>query len=78
MTHRTTLTLQDDVYEAVRERAARTGRRVRDVVNDALRRGLAADDVGAPVTLGTFSAHLRVDVTSTSRTLEELEGPGAR
>ena len=38
---RTTLTLEDDVAEKLRELAQRSGRSFKDVVNDALRRGLS-------------------------------------
>jgi len=37
---RTTLTLDDDVAMALHERARRTGRSFKDVVNEAVRRGL--------------------------------------
>ena len=39
---RTTLTLDDDVAAALKERARRLARPFKQVVNDALRRGLAA------------------------------------
>lgn len=38
---RTTLTLDDDVAAKLRSLARRSGRPFRDVVNDAIRRGLA-------------------------------------
>ena len=38
---RTTLTLDDDLYMALSERARITGRSFKEVVNEALRRGLA-------------------------------------
>lgn len=38
---RTTLTLDDDVAEKLRQLAQRSGRSFKDVVNDALRRGLS-------------------------------------
>ena len=37
---RTTLTLDDDLFMALNERARSTGRTFKEVVNDALRRGL--------------------------------------
>ena len=40
---RTTLTLDEDVAAKLKEAARRTGRPFRDVVNDALRRGLLSD-----------------------------------
>ncbi len=39
---RTTLTLDDDLFQLVREEAARTHRSVREVLNERLRRGFAA------------------------------------
>jgi hypothetical protein len=38
---RTTLTLEDDVAEAVRQAALRTGKPIKTVVNEALRAGLS-------------------------------------
>ena len=38
---RTTLTLDDDVAAKLRELAQRSGRSFKDIVNDALRRGLS-------------------------------------
>lgn len=38
---RTTLTLDDDLAEQLHQAARRSGKRFKDVVNDALRRGLA-------------------------------------
>jgi hypothetical protein len=37
---RTTLTLEHDVAESVRREMQRSGRRLKDVVNDGLRKGL--------------------------------------
>ncbi|HVS33491.1 MAG TPA: ribbon-helix-helix protein, CopG family [Thermoanaerobaculia bacterium] len=45
---RTTMTLDDDLAKQLREEARRTGRSFKDVVNDALRRGLAAGAAPAP------------------------------
>ncbi len=38
---RTTLTLDDDLFMALNERARATGRSFKEVVNEAVRRGLA-------------------------------------
>ncbi len=38
---RTTLTLDDDLFMALNERARATGRSFKEVVNEALRRGLS-------------------------------------
>lgn len=78
MAQRTTVTLNDDVYEALRERAARSGRRLRDVINEVIRRGLAAEDAVGEVDLERFAADMVVDIVSTSRALEVLEGPESR
>ncbi len=44
---RTTLTLEDDVAAKLKAEARRSGRSFREIVNDALRRGLAARHAGA-------------------------------
>lgn len=43
---RTTLTLDDDLARRLREEARRTGRPFKEVVNEAIRRGLAAPGGG--------------------------------
>ena len=45
---RTTLTLDDDVARQLREEARRTGRSFKEVVNDALRRGLSSGAAPSP------------------------------
>lgn len=40
---RTTVTIEDELFHRLREEAARTRRRVRDVLNDRLRLGYAKD-----------------------------------
>ena len=79
---RTTLTLDDDVAAKLQSRARRTGRSFRDVVNDTLRRGLAAT---AAATSGRtpFVVHARdlgalrpgLDVNNVADVLERVEGP---
>jgi hypothetical protein len=44
---RTTLTLDDDLAERLKELARQSGRTVKEVTNDAIRRGLSVGD--APV-----------------------------
>jgi hypothetical protein len=39
---RTTLTIDDDLFDRIRQEAARTRRRFRDVLNERLRLGLSA------------------------------------
>ncbi len=45
-TVRTTVRIDDDLYAAVKERAARSGRTVADVIEDALRHAMTARDSG--------------------------------
>jgi len=78
---RTTLTLDDDVAAKLRSESRKTGRSFRDVVNDAIRRGLAASkgpkkrEPFAVVArdMGELRAGLTLD--SVSDLLEQLEGP---
>jgi gamma-glutamyl:cysteine ligase YbdK (ATP-grasp superfamily) len=44
---RTTVTLDEDVFRAVRIKAARTGKRDSQVIEEALRRDLGLDDLAA-------------------------------
>jgi len=81
---RTTLTLDDDVAAKLRSKARRTGRAFRDVVNDALRRGLESSSASASATpfvveardLGRARAGLNLD--DIAGAIEQLEGPGHR
>ena len=41
MSIRTTLTIEDDVYDRLRNEVRRTGKPLKEVVNNALRKGLA-------------------------------------
>ncbi|MFO7590125.1 MAG: ribbon-helix-helix protein, CopG family [Acidimicrobiia bacterium] len=43
---RTTVRIDDDLYAAVKERAARSGRTVAEVIEDALRYAMTARDAG--------------------------------
>jgi hypothetical protein len=77
---RTTLTLDDDVAAKLRASARRSGRPFRDVVNEAIRRGLAAPGPAArqpfkasPRDLGNLRPGLSLD--SVGDLLERLEGP---
>lgn len=53
---------------------------MRQVVNDALRRAMAAEGLKGedPVALLAFDMGIQIDVTSTSAALEALEGPTHR
>jgi plasmid stability protein len=78
---RTTLTLDEDVAAKLRLRARQTGRAFRDVVNDALRRGLASVPrtgerppfVVSTRDLGALRPGLNLD--DVSGLVEQLEGP---
>ncbi len=55
---RTTLTLDDDVYAAVRQRAFNERRPIGDVVSDLTKRGLAAELQDQPARrLGFWAGH---------------------
>lgn len=45
MSKRTTVTLDDDVFRAVKIKAARTGKRDSQVIEEAIRRDLGLDDL---------------------------------
>lgn len=79
---RTTLTLDDDVARSIRRIERETHRRMRDVVNDLLRRGLAsgARPAARPA---RFVVHPRpgalapgFDVLKLNRLADELESEG--
>lgn len=78
---RTTLTLDDDVAAKLRSQSRRTGRPFREVVNEALRRGLATRPAGAPRTPFVVTARdlgsLRkgLDLNNVGDLLERVEGP---
>lgn len=48
---RTTVRIEDDLYAAVKARAARSGRTVAEVIEDALRRALTETSPGAGTAL---------------------------
>jgi predicted transcriptional regulator len=78
---RTTITLDDDVAAKLKSLARKSGLAFRQVVNDALRRGLARPPAGrarAPFTvqardLGALRPGLRLD--NVAELLEQVEGP---
>jgi hypothetical protein len=78
---RTTLTLDDDVAAKLRAEARRSGRSFRDVVNEAIRRGLLSRQAARPVgpfrvttrDLGSLRPGLNLD--NIADLLERLEGP---
>jgi hypothetical protein len=79
---RTTMTLQPDVAEKLRDEMGRTGESFKDTVNRVLRDGLALRSrpprrpfVIVPRRLGL---HPGVDIDNVAELLERLEGPDFR
>jgi hypothetical protein len=77
---RTTLTIDDDVAAKLKAAARRSGRAFRDVVNEALRRGLLSDRSAKRLpfqvkarSLGGLRPGLNPD--SIADLLEQIEGP---
>ena len=78
---RTTLTLDDDVAAKLRSLARRTGRPFKEVVNEAIRRGLAS--TSAPSRREPFKVRARdlgpvrrgLDLDNIGEVLERTEGP---
>ena len=78
---RTTLTLDDDVAAKLKAEARRAGRSFREIVNDALRRGLASQRVTAQrrsfkITardLGDLKPGLSLD--NVAELIERVDGP---
>ena len=78
---RTTITLDEDVAAKLKSLARRTGRAFREVVNDALRRGLARPQASRSRAafklktrdLGRLRPGLRLD--SVADLIEQVEGP---
>lgn len=81
---RTTITLDDDLAARLRSLARRSGRAFRDVVNDALRRGLARPPAGSPrtpfrvVTRDLGALRPGVSLDNIAELIERVEGPLAR
>jgi hypothetical protein len=74
------LTLDDDVAAKLKAAAQRSGRAFRDIVNDTLRRGLAAARPArrepfriAPRSLGGLRPGIQLD--NIGQLLEQVEGP---
>jgi negative regulator of replication initiation len=74
---RTTIRMDDELYRSVREHAARTGRTVGDVIEDAVRRVLHApreDQPPPPLpTYGAGGVMSGVDLTSNAAVREAME-----
>jgi hypothetical protein len=77
---RTTLTLDDDVAAKLKAESRRAGRPFREVVNDALRRGLASRRIAvqrpafkiSPRDLGDLKPGLSID--NVAELIERVEG----
>ncbi len=81
MSQRTTLTLEDDVAERLREESRRTGKSFKDVVNESIRAGLDR----RPTTLPPFKVEARnmglkpgFDLDDIWGLIERIEGPSFR
>lgn len=80
---RTTLTLDEDVAAKLKAAARRSGRAFRDVVNEALRRGLVND---RPARRKPFRVHARslggtrpgLSLDNVGALLQQIEGPSHR
>jgi hypothetical protein len=79
---RTTLTLEDDVAQRLEAEARRTGTSLKHVVNDLLRRALAASrrPESRPYVVKARALGLRSGLSydSVGDLLESVEGPGHR
>ena len=80
---RTTLTLDDDVYRKLESEARRTGRSFKEVVNERLRKSVAASE--PEMRRRPFRVHARpmgirpgIDLSSIEQLLDKLEGPARR
>lgn len=82
MSIRTTLTLEDDVAERLRDESRRTGKSLKDVANEAIRAGL--DQRGGQqrerfvVKARPMHAKPGVDFDNVWELIERLEGPNYR
>jgi hypothetical protein len=77
---RTTLTLDDDVAAKLKAEARRTGRPLRDVVNDTLRRGLASQRATGPrkpfkVKARDLGLKPGLSLDNVAELLNQVEGP---
>jgi plasmid stability protein len=76
---RTTLTLDDDLVERLKQAAARDHKRFKDALNDTLRAGLGLRDKPARKTrsfvVRTFRSRLKagIDETKLSQLVDQLE-----
>jgi len=79
---RTTLTLDEDVAAKLKSEARRTGRSLKETVNELLRAGLAQNRAKKDRPLRIHAKNMGVrpglDYDRISRLLEEVEGPTHR
>ena len=80
---RTTLTLDEDVYRKLESETRRTGRSFKEVVNEHLRKSLAAAKPASkrtPFRVNARSMGLRpgIDLSNIEQLLDELDGPARR
>jgi hypothetical protein len=77
---RTTLTLDDDVADGLAVAARRSGRPFRDVVNEAIRRGLHRPTEGAPFRVVATPMNRRpgIEIDDIEGLLDLLDGPTRR
>lgn len=77
---RTTLTLEDDVMSAIQGEVRRSGRTFKDVVNDALRRGLERPSGRIPFVVTPHDLRTRpgFDLDDIEGLLDQLDGPDRR
>ena len=80
MSHRTTLTLDDDVADALARESRRTGRSHRHVVNASIRRGLArpVDDEPFHVAASVMRRRPGVEIDDIEGLLDVLDGQARR
>jgi predicted transcriptional regulator len=77
---RTTVTVQDELYERLRERARQTSRSLTAVLNETIALGLiaASSEIPRKVDLPIFSLGLKEGLSydNIGELLDQLEGPG--
>ncbi|MET0900216.1 MAG: ribbon-helix-helix domain-containing protein [Mycobacterium sp.] len=78
---RTTVNIDDDLYREVKEAAARSGRTVAAVFEDAVRRGLAAPESRAVAdyqvrAMGSGGLRPGIDLASNAELAEVMEDHG--
>lgn len=76
---RTTVSLDEDVFRAVKIKAARTGKRDSEVIEESLRRDLGLDDLAdiwAQVTPAAEDQGLKLAADELRAVRKERRGPG--